>query len=179
MEMAQTNEERAAKKRAYYQANKERISAYDRSYREANKEKIAARQRAHRRVLRLDPAEKQKRSEQYKSYYKTARGRMVGLRSRAKTKGVAFNLPIEFFGEIPDHCPQCDRKLCDGTAKSRISVDRESPDLGYVVGNCEWICMGCNIRKQDHTWQQMQEFATRGLDRLAARRMLLGKEQPT
>ena len=169
-----TKAERAANKAAYQRAYLAGPGGARRQTPE-----FKARQREYQRVLRLDPAEKQKRSEQYKSYYKTARGRMVGLRSRAKAKGVAFNLPIEFFGEIPDHCPQCDRKLCDGTAKSRISVDRESPELGYVIGNCEWICMGCNIRKQDHTWQQMQEFATRGLDRLAARRRLLGKEQPT
>lgn len=137
-----------------------------------------ARQREYQRVLRLDPAHRQKRSEHYKEYSKTARGRMANIRSRAKSKGVEFNLPIEFFAEIPSHCPQCDRKLCDGSAKSRISVDRESPELGYVVGNCEWICMGCNIRKQDHTWLQMLEFATRGLDRLETRRRLLSKEQP-
>ncbi len=46
--MAQTKEERAAKQKAYYEANKEDISAKKKAYYEANKEKVKAYVKAYR-----------------------------------------------------------------------------------------------------------------------------------
>ena len=45
-------QEIAAKKRAYYEANREEIAAYQRAYREANREEIAAKKRERRKLCR-------------------------------------------------------------------------------------------------------------------------------
>ena len=42
----------AAKQRAYYEANRDKIAAKQRAYREANRDKIAAKQRAYREANR-------------------------------------------------------------------------------------------------------------------------------
>lgn len=42
---------RAARQRAYYEANREKVAAYDRAYYESNREKLNARHRAHRALI--------------------------------------------------------------------------------------------------------------------------------
>ena len=50
----------AAKKRAYYEANREEIAAKQRAYREANREEIAAKKRAYYEANREEIAAKQR-----------------------------------------------------------------------------------------------------------------------
>lgn len=185
----QTKEERLAVKRAYNKANKERISAYNRSYREANKEKIAARQRAHR------DANLESAHEKDRAYYwankeaKIAYNRVWADRNREKRaayrnsnkwkqkasecrrSGTPFDLPPEFFQNLPSHCPQCGVEfLPPGSNRSLVaSIDRDNPALGYVVGNCEWLCGGCNRRKDDQSWTELLAFAVRGMIRKVSR----------
>ena len=63
--MAQTKEERATYKKAYYEANKEEITAYRKAYYKANKEKEATYRKAYRE------ANKEKASAYHKAYFKS------------------------------------------------------------------------------------------------------------
>ena len=49
---SEKEKELAAKRRAYYEANKEELAAYQRAYREANKERLRAYGREHMRARR-------------------------------------------------------------------------------------------------------------------------------
>lgn len=101
----------------------------------------------------------------YSDRRKTARVRMLAIATRCQKHGLAFDLPIEFFENAPTHCPQCGSEFQKNPRLARASVDRNSPTLGYVVGNCEWLCVRCNLRKNDQTWAEMLDFATRGFER--------------
>lgn len=85
----------------------------------------------------------------------------------AENMGLAFDLPLEFFENMPSHCPQCGVEFLPPRSKrDRVaSLDRNNPVLGYVMGNCEWLCMLCNRRKQDQSWADLLAFAQRGFDR--------------
>ena len=48
----------AAQKRAWYEANRDKVAAQQRAYREANRDKVAAKQRAYREVNRGKRAQK-------------------------------------------------------------------------------------------------------------------------
>lgn len=93
----------------------------------------------------------------------------IALKARSKRFGVPFAMTYEFLDNKPTHCPHC-KILMDGSCKKQTaSVDRADPKLGYVDSNCEWLCMGCNMRKYDHSWAEMLEFAARGLARMRDR----------
>lgn len=90
------------------------------------------------------------------------------FRRRAKKRGVPCNLTMEFFTETPKYCPQCDklfRESGEGQYDDQRTLDRLVPGLGYIIGNVEWICRGCNRKKQDQSYAEMIEFGRRGLER--------------
>lgn len=102
------------------------------------------------------------------------------LRTRASKLGVPFDLELEFFENVPTSCPQCGAEMVVGTKHPGTrspSVDRQLPAAGYVRGNCEWICMGCNMQKRDLTWEQLRDFAQRGIDRTKSDPMFIGEEK--
>lgn len=43
-----SSDDKAARKRAWYETNREKVAAQQKAYREANREKVAARQKAYR-----------------------------------------------------------------------------------------------------------------------------------
>jgi hypothetical protein len=62
--------------------------------------------------------------------------------------------PIYNFGE----CTKCHCKLESGNGKNAPnlnspSIDRLVPEKGYVVGNVTVLCMNCNRKKQDNTYE--------------------------
>lgn len=134
---------------------KEQKRAYDLTYREVYRERKLA---------------------QYHSSKGHPRTRWLAKRRNAKHEGVPFDLPLEFFENMPTHCPQCGVEFTPsgtgghkGPTKTVASIDRDIPVFGYVVGNCEWICNGCNTRKNDQSWAELLEFAQRGLTRSKTR----------
>ena len=101
--MAQSKEERAAKQKAYYEANKERIAAYY----EANKEKILARQKAYyeankERMLDKDKkyreANKEKVLARHKVYYEANKEKSA--QRKAKRRALKRK-------QIPVHLRDC------------------------------------------------------------------------
>lgn len=92
--------------------------------------------------------------------------RFVAKRSLAKERGLVFELGLEDFQSIPESCPQCGKRF-GSTPKTRGSLDRLVPELGYVPGNVEWVCMECNRKKQNMTYAEMVEFGRRGLERIS------------
>lgn len=157
------NQERMKERSATYRAkNKERVSETNAAYRAANKDRIGKREAAYRKANRA-------RITKQKSEYQAARrstpaGRLVQKRADCKRYNVTFQLTLKDFQEMPDSCPQCGNPFGTGRTDSP-SLDRLVPAMGYVPGNVEWVCMGCNARKRDMTYAEMVAFGRRGMER--------------
>lgn len=75
-------------------------------------------------------------------------------KARAKRGGLAFNLDVAFFENVPTECPVLFIPLHkNGPVHSDNypEVDRIVPAKGYVLGNCRWISARANRLKQDST----------------------------
>jgi hypothetical protein len=87
---------------------------------------------------------------------------MNSARQRAKRFGVSFDPAIEQELEnLPTHCPVCHVELISHIGEGRMqsdspSVDRLVPAIGYVPGNVQWLCLGCNSSKQDDTMEDLR-----------------------
>jgi len=84
------------------------------------------------------------------------RSRLVAAKARAKKKGLPFNLTEEYLKQIwTGTCPVFHTKLSlpahgdPSQPKHICSLDRIRPELGYVIGNVEWISFEANRLKLD------------------------------
>jgi hypothetical protein len=97
---------------------------------------------------------------------------MQSAKQRAKKFGVSFDPDIEQELENPPtHCPVCHVELISHIGEGMLqsdspSVDRILPELGYVPGNVQWLCMSCNTTKHDGTMEDLR--ARRGRLTLAS-----------
>lgn len=84
-------------------------------------------------------------------------------RSRAKTKGLAFNITVDDI-IIPEYCPVLKIKLeanggKGGAKRNSPSLDRIIPELGYVKGNIQVMSNAANLLKGNSTPEDMLLFA--------------------
>lgn len=88
-------------------------------------------------------------------------------RNRAKANGVEFNLD-ESDIVIPDFCEVLGIPIyyqLEGKHHGSPSLDRISPDLGYIKGNIRVISLRANILKNNATSQEI-ELVLKDLKRL-------------
>jgi hypothetical protein len=81
-------------------------------------------------------------------------------KSRAKRKGLAFNLKLEDI-HIPSVCPVLGIPLVRGEKKAMNapSLDRIKPELGYVRSNVQIISGKANVMKNNATREELLKFA--------------------
>ena len=84
------------------------------------------------------------------------------LKERARNKGVGFDLSGEYLAEIwPEDglCPALKIKMEKGTEGMSVpdspSIDRISPNLGYIKGNVQWVSKLANQIMSDATPDQV------------------------
>ena len=132
----------------YREKNKGRIAEKNKLWRLNNPEKVTA--------LR----QKQKQSgytEWYQKHYRTTSlSKYSSLKSRAKARGVEFNIPkdkfLQWFDEHPKYCTYCNADLTIGTNGNRktwLAIDRKDNDDCYVLDNIVIACMRCNLMKSN------------------------------
>ena len=89
-------------------------------------------------------------------------------RSRAKTKGIPFDITIEYLRSIaPDECPVFKTPFewgSSGLGRGKFKdnapqLDRIVPELGYVVGNVAFISHRANRIKDNGTMQEHYDIA--------------------
>lgn len=87
---------------------------------------------------------------------------LAAVRSRAKAKGVVFNLDIEDI-VIPRLCPVFNVPLVlyatKGNTRYCASVDRIIPSLGYTKGNVVVVSWLANRLRNNGTWDQHLQIA--------------------
>ena len=102
----------------------------------------------------------EKRSEHLQNQ-KGAKGLLNGAKSRARNRGVPFNLELSDL-VVPIFCPVLGIRLVAGKGKhsdNSPSLDRLVPHLGYVKGNISIISRRANRIKSDATAEEIEAVA--------------------
>lgn len=102
--------------------------------------------------------------ETVKRRRESERGRLIalinGAKNRAKTKGLDYDLTIEWATEsLPTTCPVLGIPLSWGTSSfmgSSPSIDRLLPERGYLMENCRIISLRANTIKTDATIEEFR-----------------------
>ena len=85
---------------------------------------------------------------------------LIKAKSRAKAKGIPFNLAPGDIPPKPTSCPCCGRsENRERGNRGNLSLDRIIPALGYVKGNVQWLCRRCNTIKNDATPEEIMQVA--------------------
>jgi hypothetical protein len=82
---------------------------------------------------------------------------LSGAKQRAKKSSIPFNISLE---DIPDWdvCPVLGISM-ETRTKYAPSLDKISPQLGYIKGNIQVISRMANTMKQDATQEELERFA--------------------
>lgn len=87
---------------------------------------------------------------------------LEAAKSRAKKHNLPFDISLEDI-IIPEVCPVFGLKLEKSLQKAgdnSPSLDRITPELGYVKGNIQVISYKANVVKNNLTKEQLLKFAT-------------------
>ena len=141
----------------YCEENKEAIAESRKKYREKNKEAIAERYKKYYEENKEDLLKQQRR---HRKENKEAHLCSV-TKSRIRNKNISFNLDKEYIKEIwpeDNKCPVLSIEFKKGEGMqidASPSIDRIIPELGYVKGNVQIICMLANRIKNNATPDQV------------------------
>lgn len=155
--------DKKARKREYYQNNKEAINKKHKEYRKNNKEKVLWSRR------KWASENKEKDAEYKRVWYKSnyLQTKLSSCRHRALKNNIPFNIELSDI-LIPEICPilHIPIKLSETgkqTANSP-SIDKIIPDMGYTKGNVQIISNRANKMKSDATPIDLILFAVWVLD---------------
>lgn len=145
-----------SKKRWYRNICKQCDASVSRLYQSEHAEQVSDR----KKIYRNENFEQiQQRRSQYR---KDNRHKIIlqNAKCRAKNRGIPFDLCLEDI-IIPEFCPILGISLTfDAVDKnSSPSLDRMTPDLGYVKGNVWIVSAKANRMKTDATPQDLLDFA--------------------
>jgi hypothetical protein len=153
------SEESKATYREYYQNNKEVILERQRIYRALNKEKVNAVSAAWKLKNKEYCLE---RSRSYNIVRRNDPTKIIDIlfetiRSRAKYKGMSFNLEKEDI-VLPTHCPILNKPFIYRDKKYTYSIDRKDSTKGYTKDNVWVVSLLANRMKSDATEEEVQLF---------------------
>ena len=84
-------------------------------------------------------------------------------KSRAKRKGIRWDLRYEDLGSPPDRCSCCGTLMLRGDENggrgTAPSIDRILPAEGYTKKNVVWLCQSCNATKSDAGPAELYQIA--------------------
>ena len=125
-------------KKAYYQKNKKRLSAYWKRFYAENRERLVEKQAAQYRA-------------KLPSYL------FYAAKARAKQFGIPFSIEKEDI-IIPRVCPVFGTTFEVGNKELAPSVDKIDPSKGYVPGNIAVISMRANRLKNNATLGDLEKL---------------------
>lgn len=136
-------------------------SEYSRQYYEKNKEK--ERERFRKRYW--DNREQQLAYfKEYRARNKTEDGKLrkllYTLKSRAKARGLDFDLEIEDLKNYPKVCPVLGIEIklfADRNDPHCLSIDRFDNNKGYTKDNIRMISLRANFLKRDATVEELEK----------------------
>lgn len=86
------------------------------------------------------------------------------LKKRASAKKIPMNIDVDYLFEIfpieDIKCPILGTEMFFGGDRfTSPSIDRLSPELGYIKGNIVWVSMLANVVKRERTVSQLRRIA--------------------
>ena len=117
----------AAKKKAYYEANREDIAAKQKAYREANREDVAAKQKAYREANREDIA------AYHKAYYEANREKLCFWGQAVKTARKSHGYTQAELAKLVGCCRSLIGHMETGIAPPREELFEILPELKEVL----------------------------------------------
>lgn len=151
---------RSQNKDTWASSDKEANREYMRSYYYANLEKERESRKRSGQKLNAKIAGEMRRGSDF-GILAYKRRMLSGARSRAKAKGLPFNLSVDDV-HIPDVCPVLgiEIKFSFGQPSDNSpSLDKIVPAFGYTKNNVEVISHRANTLKRDSTVQEMRAIA--------------------
>lgn len=139
----------AERNKKYREDHKDELRIKRKIYVEKNKKEISLRRKLERKRNR-DSLSKKARE------YRKRRPEVYlysGAKQRAKKKNLPFDIEVECI-KIPKFCPVLNIELklgLKGFCDNSPSIDRITPDLGYVKGNIIVVSYRANAIKRDAT----------------------------
>jgi transcription initiation factor TFIIIB Brf1 subunit/transcription initiation factor TFIIB len=92
--------------------------------------------------------------------------RLLGAIERATKQGLDCNITLDYLLSVWDRqkgkcalsgIPMTYERY-NGRIPTNISIDKINPDLGYIEGNIQLVCMACNQIKSDLSEETMYNF---------------------
>ena len=153
-------------KKQYYIENKEEISERHKQYHSRNREEILEQQKQYYNE------NKEEILAHNKLRYKDnlAHSMLMHAQKRAKTRGIPFNITEEYLRSIwplSNCCPYLGTAFITasgGANNTSPSLDKITPDLGYVIGNVQIVSNFYNRMKQNSTPEQLKKFCEKTLN---------------
>jgi hypothetical protein len=154
------------RRKEYYENNKEEQNEKSKKYRENNREKVREKRKEYYENNKEEQKEKVKNYyhnniEKRKEYSKSPRGMLNHYRSKAKIRGINFNLTLDWTEEqikLPEYniCAISGIQFVEEPhhAFSR-SLDRIDSSKGYTPDNVRWVCYKLNSWKSDLTLHEV------------------------
>jgi ribosomal protein L20 len=144
------------RKKAFREANPEKVKAFQKAYRETNKEEIKARKKVYREAnkekLKAYRAAHKERTKQYgKAWRQTPTARLIHYKKNAERRNTPFLLTEEEFKSFwQQPCSYC------GAEIETIGLDRVDNDGPYHIDNVVSCCKSCNSSKNSKTLEEWQ-----------------------
>ena len=155
--------------RRWKKANPEKVAATAKRHRQKNAEKISAQKKGLYRANREQFLERNdaSRAAMHSTVQGTARLLFLGVRARARKRGLPFDLTAEWVESelalaLENGCPLLGIEITLGTgprSPSVPSIDRFRPELGYVQANCWILSFAANNMKHDMTIDFIRKVA--------------------
>lgn len=104
------------------------------------------------------------------NYFNTIRHHAIG-------RNIEYNITIEYVADIFEkqnkQCVYTKRVLCFGRkgkikTETTASLDRINSELGYVVGNVQWVHKEVNLLKSDYTHKEFISLCKEIIDNCAS-----------
>lgn len=101
-----------------------------------------------------------------RKYRSTAKGAIhtsyQASKSRAKRDGIPFDIDLEYVTELfyqqNGKCALTGEDMIPKSGRTSPSLDKMTPELGYVRGNIQWTTWKANCMKQDLNMDELIQF---------------------
>lgn len=103
--------------------------------------------------------------KQRSSFEGRVKNALKKVKSRSLESGIPFDLTYEYLLEISVKvCPILGIELSwetigKGMQPDAPSLDKIVPELGYVIGNVQWVSLKANMMKQNASFAELHKFA--------------------
>jgi hypothetical protein len=143
--------------------NPDKVKEAKQRYYLKNRDKILTKERERQTLLLSDPLLREQYNEKWRQYTRDnyEKRLLSSIKSKCKSSNIPFNLELTDI-VIPMYCPKTGIPLVIHKERGKFydtpSIDRVIPELGYIKGNVQVVCLWYNISKLTFTEEKVLEL---------------------